>query len=251
MPADEIPAPTADVRSNPLIGILACDHVGPELLDASKGRDYDDMYAEMLQRAEPSIRTRTYDVVNGELPGSPTECDGWIITGARYDSYSDEPWIVALRQFIQSVRDHRARLVGVCFGHQVVAHALGGRAAPAGEWKAGPHWISVDDTAWFEGGDVRIHAMHQDVAHEIPSGGVTIGSGTTADHPIYLVDDTILCVQDHPEYDADYIAGLVEARRPRMGDEVTDAALARIADVPTDNAVVGRWIASFLLDRRR
>jgi hypothetical protein len=68
---------------------------------------------------------------------------------------------------------------------------------------------------------------------------------------MYVVGDTILCVQDHPEYDASYIAGLVEARRPRMGDEVTDTALERIERDATHSDVVGRWLADFLLDRRR
>jgi GMP synthase-like glutamine amidotransferase len=238
-------------NDSPVIGILACDHVMPELRQASRGRDYDDMYAEMLQAAEPSIRTRTYDVVNGELPGSPDECDAWIITGARYDSYRNDPWIVALRDFIRRVLDDRARLVGVCFGHQVVAHALGGRAEPSGTWKAGPHELQVEPTAWFEGGSVTINAMHQDVASVVPPGARTIADGHTAEHPMFLVGDTILCVQDHPEYDADYIAGLVQARRPRMGDAITDAALQRIRTDATHNEVVGEWIANFLLDRRR
>jgi GMP synthase-like glutamine amidotransferase len=246
-----VPEPPAADSNRPLIGILACDHVGPELRQASRGRDYDDMYTEMLQAAAPSIRTRTYDVVGGELPDSPDECDGWIVTGARYDAYRDEPWIVALRQFIVEVLEHRARLVGVCFGHQAVAHALGGRAENTGTWKAGPQAIRVDDTPWFDGSSVTINAMHQDVASVVPPGARTIARGDTAEHAMFLVGDSILCVQDHPEYDADYIAALVESRRPRMGDEVTDAALASIASEPVDNDVVGRWIADFLLDRRR
>jgi GMP synthase-like glutamine amidotransferase len=236
--------------SAPLIGILACDHVGSELLDAARGRDYDVMYTELLRQGEPSIRTRTYDVVGGQLPHAPDECDGWIITGARYDAYRDEPWIVALRGFIQLVHGHRARLVGVCFGHQVVAHALGGRAENTGTWKAGPQQLLVESTPWFEGGSVTIHAMHQDVASAVPPGGRTIATGDTAEHPMFLVGDTILCVQDHPEYDASYIAGLVEARRTRMGDDITDEALARIDEVDTHNDVVAAWIANFLLDRR-
>jgi GMP synthase-like glutamine amidotransferase len=239
-----------DSVPGPLIGILACDHVADELLGASRGRDYHHMYDEMLRGADPSIRTRAYDVVGGELPGDPGECDGWIITGARYDSYRDDPWIVALRDFIRRVREHRARLVGVCFGHQVVAHALGGRAEPAGEWKAGPHAFTAEATPWFEGGTVTIHAMHQDVAAVVPPGGRTIATGSTADHPMFLVDDTILCVQDHPEYDSSYIAGLVEMRRPRMGDVVTDDALDRIASIDVDNSIVAGWLANFLLDRR-
>jgi GMP synthase-like glutamine amidotransferase len=238
-------------RPATLIGILACDHVSAELDTAARGRDYDAMYTEMLQSADAAITTRTYDVVNGELPATPDECDAWIITGARYDAYRDEPWIVALRAFVRSVHEHRARLVGVCFGHQVVAHALGGRAENTGTWKAGPQLLHVEPTPWFEGGSVTINAMHQDVASEVPPGGRTIAKGDTAEHPMYLVDDTILCVQDHPEYDPAYIAGLVEARRPRMGDSITDDALERIATEPVDNATVARWIADFLLDRRR
>jgi GMP synthase-like glutamine amidotransferase len=244
-------SPMANHPSGPTIGILACDHVSPELRDAAHDRDYDEMYGDMLRAAEPSIRTRTYDVVGGELPASPAECDAWIITGARYDAYRDEPWIVALRKFIASVLEHQSRLVGVCFGHQAVAHALGGRATNTGTWKAGPQLLHVEDTPWFEGGSVRVNAMHQDVASEIPPGARTLAHGATAEHPMFLVGDNILCIQDHPEYDADYIGALVEARRPRMGDAITDDALATIEAEPVDNEVVGRWLIDFLLDRRR
>jgi GMP synthase-like glutamine amidotransferase len=238
-------------NDNPTVGILACDHVGPELMEAARGRDYDVMYTEMLQAAEPAIRTRTYDVVNGELPASPDECDAWIITGARYDAFTDDPWIVDLRAFVNRVLEHRSRLVGVCFGHQVVAHALGGRAENTGTWKAGPQQLQVESTPWFDGGVVKVNAMHQDVASVVPPGGRTIATGETAEHPMYLVGDTILCIQDHPEYDASYIAGLVEARRHRMGDAITDAALDRIDTDAVDNAVIAGWLADFLLDRRR
>lgn len=242
--------PTIVRVSNPVIGILACDHVSEPLLAAAGGRDYDAMYTEMLRGAEPAIATRTYDAVGGVLPDSPHECDGWVITGARYDAYKDDDWIVELRKFVAGVHEHEARLVGVCFGHQLVAHALGGRAENSGTWQAGPKSLHVEPTAWFEGGSVSIHAMHQDVVSELPPDARLIGRGETAEHPMFLVGESILCIQDHPEYDDRYIAGLVEMRRPRMGDEITDAALARIGDVPVHGDVVGRWIAGFLLDRR-
>jgi GMP synthase-like glutamine amidotransferase len=241
----------SDPQRTRTIGILACDHVAEPLRAAAGGRDYDAMYADMLQAAEPTIDTRTYDVVGGELPASPDECDAWIITGARYDAYADDDWIVALRKFVAGVHEHQARLVGVCFGHQVVAHALGGRAENTGTWQAGPKSLHVEQTAWFEGGSVAIHAMHQDVVGELPAGARTIARGDTAEHPMFLVGDTILCVQDHPEYDAAYIAALVELRRPRMGDAITDEALARIGRDGVDGDVVARWITDFLLDRRR
>jgi len=156
-----------------------------------------------------------------------------------------------LAGFINSVCEHRSRLVGVCFGHQVVAHALGGRAENTGTWKAGPQQLQVESTPWFEGGRVKVNAMHQDVASVVPPGARTIATGETAEHPMYLVGDTILCIQDHPEYDAGYISELVETRRLRMGDAITDDALQRIGTEGVDNAVIAGWLADFLLDRRR
>ncbi|MEO6652004.1 MAG: type 1 glutamine amidotransferase [Ilumatobacteraceae bacterium] len=228
-----------------------CDHIDdPGLRTASGGRDYDEMYADFLHRADPSLRTRAYDVVGGELPADPDECDGWIITGARHDAYRDEPWIVELRAFIARLYEARSRTVGVCFGHQVVAHALGGSAANAGEWRAGPQELNVESTQWFAGGNVWLHAMHQDVAAELPPDATTIGIGSTAAHPIYLVGESILCVQDHPEYEPAYISALIEARRGRLGDELTEDALVRVGSIDTDNSTVGHWIVDFLLDHR-
>ena len=237
--------------SGATVGILVCDHVvGDELVAAAEGRDYPDMYAEMLQAAEPSLRVKAFDVVNGEVPSSPAECDAWIITGARHDAHADEPWVVALRAFIVELREHRARTVGVCFGHQAVAHALGGESGPAGEWKAGPHELTVAPSPWFEGGTVQLNAMHRDVVHRLPEGAVALGTGSTAEHPMYVIDDFMLGVQDHPEFDDRYTAALIEVRRDRIGSEGADEALGRVERVQTDGDVVGRWIVDFLLDRR-
>lgn len=238
-------------HDRPLIGILVCDHItDDELIDAADGMDYNTMYTTLLEGAEPEIDVKVYDAVNGELPGRPDECDGWIITGARYDAYSDEPWIEALRHFVAKIHEAGARLVGVCFGHQIVAHALGGEAGPAGEWKAGPQEMTVDPTPWFEGGTVWLNAMHRDVARVLPPQSKVIATGATAEHPAYLVGDTIFCVQDHPEFNRRYAAAIIEARRKRMGNDTADAAAESVMKVDTDGDLVGRWIVDFLLDRR-
>jgi hypothetical protein len=95
------------------VGVLVCDHVAPELLAANRGRDSAELYHDFLVGADPTLHTRAYDAVNGELPEQPDECDGWIITGARYDAYRDEPWIEALRRFVQRLaRDDRRTMEG-------------------------------------------------------------------------------------------------------------------------------------------
>ena len=231
------------------IGILVCDHVSPRLREAARDRDYGDMYVEMLTVAEPDLTTRIYDVVAGELPADPTECDGWIVTGSRHAADQDEAWLGALGEFLRDLHEVRARVVGICFGHQAVAHALGGRIDRADGWAAGPQEMAVEPTDWFEGGRISLNAMHRDVVTALPPGARPIGTGTTAEYPIYVVDDTILGIQDHPEFDAAYTRALIEARESYMGD-VAAAALEKVDSVPTDNITVGSWIVNFLLDRR-
>jgi GMP synthase-like glutamine amidotransferase len=239
---------SADV---PTIGILVCDHVMAELTEVSDGEDYGEMYTRFLRSAEPDLSVRVYDVVGGQLPADPLECDGWILTGARYDANSDEPWVVALRDLLKRIEAAHVHTAGICFGHQVLAEALGGRTGRAGTWKAGPQHLALDDTPWFEGGELDLHAMHQDVVLEAPPGATVIGRGETADVPAFVLGEHVLGIQDHPEFSDRYIAGLIEARRPRMGDEVTDAALAAVEERGAQGPDMARRIVDFLLDRRR
>jgi len=233
------------------LGILVCDHVeGDELLAASAGADYPDMYDRLLRPVMSQLTVRTHDVVNEEVPVSVDECDGWLITGSRWDAYRDEPWLIGLRAFVAQLWLSKSRTVGVCFGHQVVAHALGGAVEPTGEWKLGPQEMSVDATPWFGGGDVWLHAMHQDAVATLPPEALDVATGTTASHPMFIVGDSMLCLQDHPEFNSTYTSALIAIRRQKMGDDVARDGLTRAANIPTDGPTVAAWIAAFLLDER-
>ncbi len=230
------------------IGVLMCDHVPADLQELSGG-DYDHVYRRLLLAAEPRLEMITYAVVDGELPASPHECDGWIITGSHESAFSDASWIVAFRDWIASAATAGARIAGVCFGHQLVAVALGGSVEQAETWKVGPQDTVVEPTRWFAGGEVRLNAMHKDVVTELPPGGRSIATGTTADHPAYLLGDNIVCVQDHPEFDVDYVRSLIDARVDRIDPDTVESARRRLEDVPTDGPTVGVWLVDFLLDR--
>ncbi len=233
------------------VGVLVCDHVAPELAGANLGRDYDALYHDFLIGADPALRTRAYDAVNGELPESVDECDAWILTGARHDAYRDDPWIEGLRDFVRRLAEEGRRTVGICFGHQVVAAALGGRVEPVGRWKAGPQTMHVASTAWFPGGTVELHAMHRDEVVALPAGATPIAKGETAEIPAYLVGDAIFCVQDHPEFTDDYVRAVIETRRERMGEADAEAFLARVDRTTCDGDLLATWIVDFLKDDRR
>lgn len=224
------------------IGILLCDHVDPERV-AVAGGDYGQMYRRFVTSIDPDLDVSVFDVVNGQVPDSTSECDGWIITGSRFSAYDDEPWIADLLAFIRQLDEQQSKTVGICFGHQAVALALGGEVEPAG-WKVGVQTMTVVPQPWAPGGPVRLHAMHQDVVTRLPPSAVSIADGTTATIPAFTIGDHILTVQDHPEYDEHYERALIESRRDRIGDDLTDAALRSLGG-STDGAIVAAWIVEF------
>ena len=234
------------------VGVLLCDHVSPEL-QAAAGGDYDDVFHRFLTRAAASIEVPievvAFDAINGELPATPHDCDAWVITGSRHTAYADDPWIVQLRQFVRDVVDRDGRVAGICFGHQLVATALGGTVEPATKWKVGPQRMALAATRWFDAATLHLHAMHRDVVTSLPPGAEIIGDGETADVPAYAVGDSVLCIQDHPEFTAEYCAGLLRARSDRIDSETSSDGLQTIATQRTDGDAMGEAILRFLAAR--
>ncbi|WP_422664927.1 glutamine amidotransferase-related protein, partial [Aeromonas salmonicida] len=107
------------------LGILDCDRLDPDLADHF-GPVYSEMFIKGFRALAPELEFRIWSALDGELPDDLQECDAWLITGSRHDAYSDLPWIQALRAWIRLAHDADVKLAGVCFGHQVIAQALGG-----------------------------------------------------------------------------------------------------------------------------
>lgn len=232
------------------LGILQTDHVRDPL--RSGHGDYDDMFMGLF--AGQPIDVRIYNVLEDELPQAIDECDGYLITGSRYSAYDAEPWIQKLKAWVISAHQSRRKLIGICFGHQLIADALGGRVGKAETgWRVGVHPNVLSGSRRFTPADAKgvgadqfnLLFSHQDQVLEMPPGAELLASGTDCPCAMYAIDDHILCLQGHPEMNKVYVSDLLAMRRPAIGEDVADLGLASLA-TPTHQTLVARWLTSFL-----
>ena len=208
---------------------------------------YPDMFMRLL--GADAYDWRTYDVDGGELPATPEACDAYIVTGSSAGVYDSDPWIGELLAFLRAAKG-RAKLVGVCFGHQAMAQAFGGQVikSPKG-WGIGAHDYQVAcREPWMDDAPtIRLPASHQDQVVGLPPGAeVVVTSAFTPMAGLAWRDQPAISIQPHPEFDPAYAAALIEARRGKVyADAEADRAVASFAGAD-DRARVGQWIGAFL-----
>ena len=215
----------------------------PAALQPTHG-DYPSMFAQLLGEG---FETRSFDVQVGDLP-DPTDFDGTIITGSAAGVYEDHAWIPPLLDWIRHARG-RTRLVGVCFGHQAMAQALGGRVEKSDRgWGVGLHRDRVVEAQpWMRPPlpEIALSCSHQDQVVVKPEDArVTLASDFTP-YAGLAWDDDAISLQPHPEFSCAFTSALVEGRRGRIDPAVVDRAVESLK-ADDDRGVVGEWIRAFL-----
>ncbi len=225
------------------IGLLECDHVLPEF--HSVAGDYRDMFRVLL----PEIEFVYFDACNGQLPRPDDDCDAYLCTGSKYSVYDEIDWIRALQDFVRRIYASQKKFIGVCFGHQMLGEALGGKVekAPAG-WNVGVHTFEIlRRENWMTPFQPQLHLlmMCQDQIVRLPENSTVLAR--TAACPVAMIraGENMLGIQGHPEFPAPYEAALLEGRRDRIGAEKADAALKSLS-TPLDKALISQWILGFL-----
>ena len=221
-----------------LIGILQCGHA-PDMAKANRG-DYDAMFAALL--SGHGFEFQTWNVVDMEFPRGPNDADGWLLTGSRHGAYETHPFIEPLSSLIQEIYRSEKPMVGVCFGHQIIAQALGGHVE---KFKDG--WALGHQTYTYKGDQVLdLNAWHQDQVVTAPSDASPIAGNEFCKNAALIYGKKALTYQPHPEFPGDVIDALIQAKRGTADypDDLMDIAADNLNNA-TDHATIATDIAQF------
>lgn len=234
------------------LGLLETDTLAADLIPdyGSYGR----MFARYFDSLDGRLGYRYYQVQQGELPQRPRECAAYLITGSKAGVYDDLPWLAPLRNWIIDFHQRGARLIGICFGHQMIAHSLGGSAAKSAQgWglgvlstrlsAVGQHYLS--QLAGPAKKELRLIHSHQDQVESLPQGAQLLANSEFCRYAAFALDDRVLCFQGHPEFTPGYFRRLFACSDGNPDDSRLTAALATLGET-TDHQRVGRLMLAFI-----
>src|SRR6056297_1807098 len=218
-------------------GILQTGHAPDVVLDELG--DYDAMFARLLDGH--GFDFQTWNVVDNDFPGAVDAADGWLVTGSKHGAYENHPWIAPLEDFIRAVYGDGRPMIGVCFGHQIIAQALGGKVVKfPGGWSVGRTEYTIGDET------LPLNAWHQDQVVDLPEGAQVVGQSDFCENAALLYDTRIWTIQPHPEFPARVIEHLIAHRgRGVVPEDQLDAAQQRLPDSTANQAIADHMAAFF------
>ncbi len=228
------------------LGILEVDTLYPDL--KVDYLSYGHMFTQLFERLGFSFNYRFFQVQQGQLPAD-FECDAYLITGSKAGVYDELAWIAPLQEWIKASFERDERIMGICFGHQLLAHTLGGFADKSKKgWGIGLHNTHIENLpVWSEHKQTELTLIysHQDQVKQLPPQATRIAGSDFCENAAFFIDERVLAFQGHPEFSVDFTQRLLSRRADLIGADKLQQKLDELSP-PKDADVVGQWLAKFI-----
>jgi len=231
------------------LGILICDHVNEKL--QPEFDDYAKMFNELFEfvEGEYEFELMFFNVVDNEFPNSINDCDAYMTSGSKSGANDNDDWIKKLEVFIRELYQANKRFVGICFGHQLLAKALGGSIGKSEKgWGIGIHTSKINSVVFddLDQKELNLIVSHQDQIKELPEDTTVLYSSEFCPYSMIKVGENFIGMQGHPEFSRTYSSALMQMRK-----EIIPASTIRIGQESlnnkTDSKAVSQWLIEFLM----
>ena len=229
------------------ICILEADDLYPSMQDTFIS--FGHMFKQLLSSQDAAIEFEVFNVVRGEYPDNSQTFDAYLVTGSKADSFANDPWIVTLRTYLRERFAAGAVLLGICFGHQVLALVLGGESQRSDKgWGLGVHRYQLDrKPEWLTDApdEFQLLISHRDQVTALPEGAELLASSDFCENAAFMLGEQVLCFQGHPEFTHEFSRTLLQTRQSIYSPEKFQAACQSLVN-KHDGYQVARWMLNFI-----
>ena len=205
-------------------------------------------FINLLKPSLPEAKWTTIHCLEDNLPDDANGFDVYLITGGKYSVFEDLDWQHKLFDFIRKIYNNNIPLLGICYGHQAIAHVLGGQVERFDSgWGAGVTTVNViDQPAWLLPMAEKIYllAMHQDQVTTMPTEATQFLDSHFCHNSGFYIEDRVLAIQQHPEFTPELCRDLIVRRKERIGKQYKPALQS--LDIQHQGEYVGQWMANFI-----
>ncbi|KAF9603295.1 hypothetical protein IFM89_034644 [Coptis chinensis] len=208
-----------------------------------------------LLREDEGESWDVYRVADGEFPEEDELelYDGFVITGSVCDAHGNDVWICELLKLLNKLDDMKKKVLGVCFGHQILGRALGGKIGRSlTGWDIGVRPINLSTSKFLNSlqlpSKLSVIEFHQDEVIELPPSAEIIAWSEKTGIEMFRSGDHIMGIQGHPEYNKDILRHLMDRslRRNVIQDNHAEVAMKSIESSDPDREAWKKLCKSFL-----